>query len=50
MIKVPKKGQYVRFKNFERKIKSSFMKDFESILVLEDNGNQNPNESYSNKH
>ena len=23
--------------------------DFESNLVLEDNGNQNPNESYTNK-
>ena len=26
------------------------MKDFESILVLEDNGNQNPNESCTSKH
>ena len=24
--------------------------DFESILVPEDNGNQNPNESYTNKY
>ena len=45
-IKVPKKGEYVKFKNYERKIKSPFMiyVDFESILVREDNGKQNPNE------
>ena len=32
---MPKKGQYVRFKNFERKIKSPFIiyADFKSILV-----------------
>ena len=47
-----KKGEYVEFKNFERKIKSSFMiyADFESILVPDDNGKQNPNESYTNKY
>ena len=51
-IKMPKKGEYVKFKNFERKIKSPFMiyVDFESILVPEDNGKQNPNESYTNKY
>ena len=34
-----KKGEYVRFKNYERKIKSTFIiyADFESILVLENN-------------
>ena len=34
-----KKGEYVRFKNYERKIKSPFIiyADFESILVLENN-------------
>ena len=39
MPKVPKKGEYVKFKNYERKIKSSFMiyADFERILVPEDN-------------
>ena len=49
---MPKKGEYVKFKNFERKIKSSFTiyADFESILVPDDNANQNPNESYTNKH
>ena len=52
MIKIPKKGEYVKFKNFGRKIKSSFMiyADFESILVPGDNGKQNPNESYSDKY
>ena len=41
-IKMPKKGEYIKFKNFERKIKSPFLiyADFESILVPEDNGNK----------
>ena len=45
-IKITKKGEYVKFKYFERKTKSSFMiyVDLESILVPEDNGKQNPNE------
>ena len=49
---MPKKGEYVTFKNFERKIKSPFMiyADFNSISVPEDNGKQNPNESYTNKY
>ena len=49
---MPKKGEYVKFKNVKRKIKSPFMiyADFESILVPEDNGKQNPNELYSNKY
>ena len=49
---MPKKGEYVKFKNFERKIKLPFMiyADFESILVPEDNGKQNPEESYTNKY
>ena len=44
---MPKKGEYVWFKNYERKGKSSFMiyANFESILVPQDNGNQNPEES-----
>ena len=52
IIKVPKKGEYVKFKNFERKIKSLFMiyAEFKSILVPEDNGKQNPNESCTNKY
>ena len=41
-ITMPKKGEYIKFKNFERKIKSPFLiyADFESILVPEDNGNK----------
>ena len=44
---MPKKAEYIKFKNFARKIKSPFMiyADFESILIPGDNGNQNPNES-----
>ena len=43
MIKMPKKGEYVKSKNFERKIISPFIiyADFERILVPEDNGKQN---------
>ena len=39
-IKTPTKGEYFRFKNYERKIKSAFMiyPDLKSILVSEDNG------------
>ena len=45
---MPKKGEYIRFKNYERKIKSFMIyADFESILVPEDNKKQNPNESYT---
>ena len=49
---MPKKGEYVKFKNYERKIESPFMihADFESILVPEGNRKQNPKESYTNKH
>ena len=41
-IKMPKKGEYIKFKDWERKMKSPFMiyADFESILVTEDNPNQ----------
>ena len=47
-IKMPNRGQYIKFKNFGRKVKSPFMiyADFESILVPEDNEKQNPNECY----
>ena len=49
---MPEKGEYFKFKNYERKIKSLFLiyTDFESILVREDNGKQNPEESYTNKY
>ena len=42
-ITTPKKGEYVKLKNYERKIKSPFIvyADFESILVPEDNEKQN---------
>ena len=35
---MPKNGEYVKFKNYERKIKSTFLiyTDFESILVPKD--------------
>ena len=48
---MPKKGKYVKFKKFERKIKLRFLIDvyFESILLLEDNAKQNLIESYTNK-
>ena len=43
---MPKNGEYFRFKNYERNIKSTFMTyaGFESILVPEDNGKQNLDE------
>ena len=46
------KCEYVNFKNYERIIKSPFIiyVDFESISVPEDNGKQNPEESYANKY
>ena len=51
-IIIPKKSEYVKFKSFERKMKSSFMiyADFDRVLAPEDNGKQNPNESYTNKY
>ena len=49
-IKIPKKGEYVRFKNYEREIEPPFMTygDSEGILVPEDNGKQNPNMNIKN--
>ena len=49
---MPKKGEYVKFKNYERKVRSLFIiyADFESTLVSEDNGKQNPKESCTNKY
>ena len=49
---IPKKGEFVKFKYYERKIKLLFIifVDFESIVVPENNGNQNPEESYTNKY
>ena len=49
---MPKKDEYVTFKNYERKIKSPFIiyANFQSILSPENNGKQNPDESYTNKY
>ena len=46
-IKMPEKGEYVKFKSFERTVKLPFMifADFSW-----DNRNQNPNEFYTNKY
>ena len=52
-IIMPKKAEYVKFKNFEKnKIKSPFMiyADFESIIVPEENGRKNPNAPCTQKH
>ena len=51
-IIMPKKGEYVKLRSFKRKIKSPFMiyADFESILVPEDRGNKNPNNSCTSKY
>ena len=45
-------NKVVKFKNYERKIKSAFIiyADFESILVPKENGKQNPEESYTKKY
>ena len=49
---MPKKGEYVNFKNYERRIKLLFIiyVDFESVLLPEDNGKQILKESYTNKY
>ena len=51
-IIMPKKGEYVKFKNYERKIKSPFIiyANFESTLAPENNEKQNPGEPYTNKY
>ena len=51
-ISMPKKGEYVKFKNYKRKIKSPFIiyADFENILVPGNIGNQNPSDSYRSKY
>ena len=51
-FRMPKKVGYVKFKYYERKIKSPFMiyVDFESILKPEDNRKQNSDESDTNKY
>ena len=46
MIKMSKKGDYVRFKNYERKIESGMIyADFESLSMPENNWKENLDES-----
>ena len=47
MFKMPKQGEYVKIKNYESKIKLTFMiyADFESNLVPEDNGKKESDDS-----
>ena len=49
---MPKKGEYVKFKTYERKIKSPFTTyaDVESILVPKNYGKQNLEDSYTKKY
>ena len=49
---MPKTSEYIYFKNHERKINSPFIihVNFESVLVTEHNGKQNPKESHTNKY
>ena len=44
-----KEDENIKFKDYERKIKSPFIiyADFETTLMPEDNGKQNPGESYA---
>ena len=46
------KTEYVKLKNYERKMASPFItySDFESNLVSENNGKQNSEESHRNKY
>ena len=50
-IIIPKKGEYVKCKNYWKK-KSLLMiyADLKSILVPEDNGKQNPEEPFTSKY
>ena len=52
IFKMAKKDETVKFKIYIRKIKSPFIiyADSESILVPENNGNQNSDQSYMNKY
>ena len=49
---MPKKGKYVKFRNYEREIKSPVIiyADFESILVSENSGKEITKDSYTNKY
>ena len=41
---MPKKAEYVKPKNYEKKSLFMIYADFESILVPENNGKRNPDE------
>ena len=47
-----KEGEYVKFKNYEGKIKSPIMiyAESDSTLVPKENEKQNPGESYTKKY
>ena len=49
---MPKKGEYIRFKYYERKIKVPFLiyTDFVKILVPADNRRQNPEGYFMSKY
>ena len=48
---MPKKGECVQLKNYERKINHRLLSaDFENVLASEDSGKQNPDEPYTNKY
>ena len=51
-IIMPKKGEYIKFKNYKRKVNSPYISygDCESILVPEENEKQNPEASSTNKY
>ena len=51
-IIMSKKGEFIKFKNYGRKVKSLFIiyADFQSILVPENNEKQNLEESYTNRY
>ena len=49
-IIMPKKGNHVKLKNYERKMISPFIIYADFILVPEDSGKQSPKESYTNKY
>ena len=52
MAKMSKIGEFIKFNNYEREIKSEFKiyADFKIIPVPEDNDEQNPDESCTNKY
>ena len=51
-LTMPKEGKYVKFKHYERKIKSPLIiyAEFGNILVPRNNGKQIPEEIYANKY